>query len=306
MGSYITLQWDAVGSVGLNGGFIAQSQVYYNIYLAEPVYELGSLKETRLTYIKHVKTTRTDCDIPGMNEGEFENIFFGICAESELGEGPMSYVEFQKGEKYNPPYMESFSNGETSTFIEVRSIGYRPDTGVFLHDESADDDGGAVAFETEEPDASVEMRTAKIWLSATPQPQLRFSTRNVSGANRLVIHALTPDNERHTVATVVPGKEYEHIVLDISEFSSGLWARFFMTAEFDSEAAADGGARIDVDDIKVGNADDIGINIADDMDYFIPEGRNICSPDGLIIRRNSDNIEGLRGIFIIGGRKRLL
>lgn len=305
MGSYITLQWDAVSSVGLNGGFIVQNQVYYNVYRAEPVFELGQLKEMHLTYLKHVKTYRTDCDIHGLNEGEFDNIYFGVCAESELGEGPMTYVEFQKGEKYNPPYLESFADCETSTYLEVRTPGVSPETGVFLHEESSDDDGGAAAFETSEEGVNVELRTAKIWLSACPNPQLRLSIRNVRGANSLRIAVLNPKNELYTLAALTPGEEYEHLFFNISEFASDLWLRIFLTAEFDPEAVADGGARIDVDDIKAGDADMIGVK-GTDCCNLEPEEGNIYAPSGLLLRKGTGNTEGLQGIVIIGGRRRLL
>lgn len=305
MGSYITLQWDAVSSIGLNGGFIAQNQVYYNVYRAEPVFELGELKEMRLTYLKHVKTYRTDCDVNGLNEGEFENIYFGVCAESELGEGPMTYVEFQKGEKYNPPYMESFTGCETSTYLEVRTDGVSPETGVFLHDGSSDYDGGAAAFETSEENVSVELRTAKIWLSACPNPQLRLSIRNVRGANSLRIAVMNPNNELSTLAVLTPGEEYEHLLFNISEYASDLWLRIFISAEFDPEAVADGGARIDVDDIKAGDAEMIGIK-GTECPLPEPADGNIYAPSGLLLRKGTGNTEGLKGIVIIGGRKRLL
>lgn len=309
MGNYVSLQWDAASDCGANGGYVERGLVYYNIYRAEPIYEFGELKEMRLSYLKHVKSLRTDCDVPGMNEGEFENIYFGVCGESEIGEGPMTYIEFQKGEKYNPPYKESFAHAETSTYLEVRTDGTDLDTGVFLTDESCDQDGGAAAFETREAGISVELRTAKIWLAACPQPELHVSTRNVRGANSLTITALTPDNTRTLLATITPGEEYEKHIIDLTNKVSGLWVRFLLTAEFDQEAAVDEGARIDVDDIRAGNYDTLSIKEIweeSEEERIRPTDGNVYSADGCLLRTGVQSLHGLHGIVITNGRKQIL
>lgn len=302
--TYVSLNWNSVDSEGINGGPVNTTVVYYNIYKAIPVYEFGQISRFDLSYLKRIRGRRTDVDVPNLNSGDIEPLYFAIGAESSAGEGPLSYTSILKGSPVILPYIESFAGGMADTYFEVGTDSDDPESCVLLLPEPDDRDGGAAAFVSAKADAPVWMRTAKIDISGTMEPTLRFRCRNVNGDNSLNLSVLTPDGERTTIFFHRPDGSYGKQEIDLSPWCPMRWIRLEFSAEFDADAVDSGmPAEIRMDSFSIFDGEEASAVYPDAEESYKIFPCDVFAPDGTLIRRNASTLEGLEGIFIVNGHK---
>lgn len=302
--NYVSLNWNVVDSEGMNGGPVNSTIVYYNIYKAIPVHEFGQISRYDLSYLKRIRGRRTDVDVPNLNSGDLEPLYFAVGAESSAGEGPLAYVNILKGSPVCIPYIESFAGGMADTYFEVGTDSDDSDTCLLLMPEPDDPDGGAAAFVSEKADAPVWMRTAKIDISGTMEPTLRFRCRNVNGDNSLNVSVLTPEGERTTIFFCRPDGSYTKQEIDLSPWCPMRWIRLEFSAEFDTDAAESGmAAEIRMNSFSIFDGEEASAIYPDADKTYEAFPCDVYAPDGTLIRRNTSTLEGLKGIFIVNGHK---
>lgn len=298
----VRLEWDEAARVGKNGGVVYPSLVTYNVYRAEPVYELGMIIGINLYKLESVKGTSTVIDAPDMNIGEQEPAHYAVTAETSAGEGPAAYVNMIKGKCYPMPFKESFEGERLNSYMSVDTDAVGEKSGLYISANASDGDGGAIAFVSYEGDRYVAVFTGKIAVKGSTEPHLKFDARNAIGNNLLKVQVMTPDNSRHDLAELTPGDEYSTYDFDLSDYRDCLWVRFVIATEFPIYVNADYGNELDLDNIRV-------FDIDNGVETVIPglgEGMFPCdvySVDGHLLRKNATDMQGLSGIVIINGHK---
>ncbi len=298
----VRLEWDEAARVGKNGGVVYPSLVTYNVYRAEPVYELGMIIGINLYKLESVKGTSTVIDAPEMNIGAQEPAHYAVTAETSAGEGPAAYVNMIKGKCYPMPFTESFEGERLNSYMSVDTDAVGEKSGLYISANASDGDGGAIAFVSYEGDRYVAVFTGKIAVKGSTEPHLKFDARNAIGNNLLKVQVMTPDNSRHDLSELTPGDEYSTYDFDLSDYRDCLWVRFVIATEFPIYVNADYGNELDLDNIRV-------FDIDNGVETVIPglgEGMFPCdvySVEGHLLRKNATDLQGLSGIVIINGHK---
>ncbi len=177
-----TLTWTAPTDLGPNGGYVDPAGLTYNVYSIGASGNLIPLEEGIKT------TTYTVSDIP--QTGAQGMVRYGVKAVNAIGDGTSGISSIiLSGAAEQLPYRESFGGGTTSSYWSVGGSG----TGRFAMttDESADADGGSVAYT---PQAAGELSTfssGKVSIAGAINPHLTLSYYAQPGAAlSLLINAL--------------------------------------------------------------------------------------------------------------------
>lgn len=298
----VRLEWDEAQRIGKNGGLVYPALVTYNVYRAVPEYSFGVMIGINLYKLESVKGTSTVIDAPEMNIGAQEPVHYAVAAETSAGEGAVTYVNMIKGKPYAMPYEESLAGARLNSYMSVDTDAAGEESGLYISENASDGDGGALAFVSFEGDKYVAAFTGKVAVKGSAEPRLSFDARNAIGNNLLKVQVMTPDNARHDLAELTPGSEYTHFDYDLSEFKDCLWVRLVIATEFPIYVDADDGNELNVDNIRVYGAMDglESVTIAGESPAFPCD---VYSPEGLLLRKNAENLDGLSGIVIINRHK---
>lgn len=302
-GESILLQWEEVARTGVNGGTVYPAHVKYNIYEAIPVYDLGVMIDIRFNYIQTAEGLQTIISHPELNRGAHEPIHYAVCPVNSAGEGKASYANLMKGAPYALPFKESFPAISVNSYLAVDTDCAGQESGLYLSENASDNDGGALAFVSYEPDRYVAVFTGKIDMTKGEQPKLIFDARNAIGNNTLVVQTMTPNGERQDLMQYVPGADYTTQEIDLSAYAGLLWVRLVFATEFPIYVNPDDGNELNLDNIRVEAKMDGVQQTVWNHDIFPCD---VYSPDGTLLRAGARNLEGLSGVVIANGHKYIL
>ena len=188
----VVLNWDAVGEVGLNGGYVDPSQVQYIISSMEGGYVVDEL----VTTAAGATTATIDLDTEA---GDQELRQFAIQASNSAGKSGYGVAALVTGQSYRLPFEEHFSNGQLQKYWYRQSMGtYEPAFGV----DSSDGDMSCYELDMQ-AGAQVRFVSGKISLRGAINPTLLFSHLAEPGsAVKLYIEVQRPDGSYDEVAAV--------------------------------------------------------------------------------------------------------
>lgn len=297
--TYLSVAWNAVPAVGRNGGPVFTSDIYYNLYLATPIYEFGQLTGYDHTYLKRIKGRRTDIDVHNLNLGDIEPLLVAVNARNGSGESTPSYFPFLKGAPYMAPYAESFAGCQAGSYIEIDSDNTDVHSSALMTPRAADDDHGALALLTSAEAPRVSMSTAKIDIRHIDEPVLRFSVSNPSERNTLEVSIIAPDYKPLLIHSCRPTGEYEEMVLPLSAFKNERWIRVRFTSRIASGEGEETPDAMFIDAISVRDRNDSGTP-------RLPEVDAPLTPDTYSIDGYRHHAHPQHGLVIINRRARLL
>lgn len=179
-----TLTWTAPGAVGVNGGYVDPAGLTYAVYSIGASGNLQPLADG----IKG--TSYTVSDIP--QTGAQAMVRYGVKAVNAAGDGTSAISTIiLSGAAAQLPYRESFAGGTASSYWSVGGSG----TGRFAMttDESADDDGGSVAYTPATTGELSTFSSGKIAVKGTLHPRLTLSYYAEPGAEVSLLVNLLPD-----------------------------------------------------------------------------------------------------------------
>lgn len=303
LGGEVRLEWDEAQRTGKNGGTVYPALVSYNIYRAEPVYEMGIMISVNMYKLKTVKDTYLVLEVPELSDGEQGPIHFAITAETSAGESQPAYANLIKGKPYGMPFRESFENAQIHTYISVDTDAVGEESGLYITESASDSDGGAIAFVSYEADKYVAVFTGKVEVKGSTEPHICLYARNSIGKNLLKMQVITPDNARHDLAEITPDSEYIQYDFDLSDYRDCLWVRFIIATEFPIYVDIDYGNELDVDNIfvydKQSGIESVSLSSGNNVSFPC----DVYSADGILLRKNACDLSGLSGIVIINGHK---
>lgn len=294
--TYISVYWKPVSKVGLNGGEVVTRDVYYNFYKVLFIYEAGQPTDVMYQYIKHLKGSRTDIDVPGLSEGDQEPVYYAISAENSAGEGPLTIFSVLKGAPYRPPFTESFADGRAGSYLETETSG--PDVMIGICDRSSDDDAGALLISGAVPGNIAAITTGKISLQADLEPMMSLDTDCIAGAPLLRLTVTDPADDVIGEEWLTPADMYQTSEYPLAAYADNRWIRVCMTVFAGGEEPSE----LLIDNIRFYNIVDDGVEAPADDE--IPTGAEIFTLSGVQVAGYPDHLAP--GIYIVrkGGRVR--
>lgn len=171
-----TISWTAVGTTGVNGGYVDASTLKYNIYKEDA--------EGNPTLVKANQKVTT-CQVNIATTGEQDMQYYRVVATTGTsGEGDYALAGIIVGAPYQLPYEESFAGGVASHFAvgeKVGNNGFAPQTYM-----DADDDGGSMIASGLQSGEEATLNLGKISLKGAANPILTFSFFSIPGRNAKV------------------------------------------------------------------------------------------------------------------------
>ena len=222
----VTMSWDAVGTVGANGGYVNPADVEYRVYdiiQSSSGLSLGDVLGT---------TSNTSYDITfNCDEGEQTFKYWGLDAKNAAGSSEINLAMLIAGVPYQIPAKESFAGKKLSYFWYYSS---NTSNAVVLtySDEPIDDDGGAIALTANQAGVLGSMGSGKFSLAGATKPTLVFSHKSTSTNNGLQVIIIKPDGSENVVKTINGSADYTTEKIDLAQFANERYIRFELRGDF--------------------------------------------------------------------------
>ena len=250
--SSVTLQWDAVGETGVNGGYVDPSRVQYIIYSMEGGYVVDQLGTTSAG----VTTFNYNLDTEA---GTQELRQFAIAASNESGRSSYGVAALVTGQSYRLPFEEHFPNGQLQNYWYRQSSGsYEPEFDL----NSSDGDLSCYKITATQAGAQVSFVSGKISLSGSVNPHLLFYHRAMAGSDaKLLIEGQKPNGDYEVLKTIdysqLSSDDWAQEVLSLSNLKNEryvLVAFHFVSAAFGDWFSIDDVRVIDLEDFDLATA----------------------------------------------------
>lgn len=306
-GSDLRLWWSPVSTTGVNGGVVYPAGVSYRVDRAIPEYFMGMLVNIEYEYITTVTDTEAFVSMPDFNEGEYEPVHFAVTPINKAGEGDPSFANMLKGAPYSLPFMESVAGFSIDSYIAMDTSADDGDSGLYMVRDASDDDGGAFALVSYQPNVYVAMFTGKIRIKDAAKPVLTFDTRNFVGTNLLTVQVIKADASMTPVITdfAAPRDNYRSMEVDLTNFADQPWVRLVFAADYPGYVDATNGNELDIDNIRVYDAEGSGVVEIESNPLNTPF--DIYDLNGRLLRRAATSLEGLpAGVVIANGHKYII
>lgn len=214
----LVLTWNAVPSVGANGGYVNPDEVTYKIE------DLNWSPGDTLYLGKGTRgVTKRNVD-----EGNQRTPNIGIVASNSKGAGQYYSEWYVTGKPYAMPFEESFAGGSAAT-LAARE--YNGGSVSYSRNSSVDNDGGTVLFSFYSK-GSAKVNLGKIALEGSDNPVLIFSHKGVPGNDNQIKVALhRPNGDIDTIKTVdyksINGEQrWIQEKVPLTSYKSDRYARF--------------------------------------------------------------------------------
>lgn len=224
----IHFDWTKVGNVGPNGGYVDPAQVDYEVWSFKVVQsffgsyldfdeQLASVKDDN----KYDLTYNTD-------EGEQEYKYWGVLPVNETGEGGALAVSLLTGAPYTLPFVESFEGGNYHYDIWENS----ENAGLFVSDESSDEDGVALMLTAMEEPGAASINTGKVSIKDAVNPTLVFDVKSATITKLNVIGSVDGAELANIQADVPVTAEYTTVKVPLSSLKNGRFVQVGISANF--------------------------------------------------------------------------
>lgn len=189
----IRLSWDAVGTVGKNGGAVIPADVAYNIYNLNDADYIGGLEATTdsLTHDVDFDTDKGDATLKQ----------FLVSAKNAAGESGYNIVALPVGTPYKLPMEEHFADGFPAYNWWLEKSG--ESAWSIMRSSSSDDDGGAAVMQVQNAGDASSLNSFKISLEGSKNPELIFDHYIYAGKDvKLSVIVDRADGTETTLKTI--------------------------------------------------------------------------------------------------------
>lgn len=219
----VTLTWDAVDAVGVNGGIANPGDVTYEIYnVADGTLgdQIGTTQSTSYTF-DYATTT-----------GEQDIAQWAVRAANSYTSGIAVAASVITGESYKLPFAYSCADGDPDYLWWLDAYG-DSDVWGFSSSKSADGDGGSAVVAVSAGDNS-SLLSGKISLAGATKPALRFEYMAPNAGTTLTVYALLADGTSHDLKTFSGtdgDKAWHKVSVSLADYVSADYVIFGLRAQ---------------------------------------------------------------------------
>ena len=295
----VTLNWNKVGEEGVNGLYVNPAKVDYTVWTtAIEESWFGSM----LVLDQQIGSVR-DADTFSFNfntdEGDQQYAYWAVQTSTADGVNEeAASVGMLVGKPYDLPVKEDVADGSFHYY-------WNSDALLLSYQEPESDDVSIVI--TSEQEGEVYFNSGKLNLKDAVEPMLSFDVR-ASGITSLNITAGIDGAAQQVIATVPVSEELSNVKVPLSAFKGGRYAIVGITAQIQTPTETDfwTGDIVSVGDFCIVDnvfvEDNKGVGIAGVTVQNVPAS-DVYSLDGRLVRSNTANLSGLKGLYISNGKK---
>ena len=228
--SSITFAWDAVPSVGENGGYVNPATVQYNIWsivLEEYLFWTIPVHESLLGSVTGQTTATVDFNT---EEGDQEFKYFAVQAMNEVANdedtAPETYTTMLIGKPYELPVNEGFE-GSQLHYLWATS----DDGGMGITDDASDEDGAALLFTNMYDAGTAEFYSGKINVNNAANPTLLIDVKSATIDKINVIGSIDGAELIALRENVAISNEYTTIKVPLADLKGGKFAQVGISCE---------------------------------------------------------------------------
>ena len=219
----IDFAWNKVGNVGVNGGFVNPAAVDYEVWSLKIV-------DYGLDY-DELKASVTDTDnytLEGnTDEGDQDYKYWCVQPVNSAGVGSPAVASMLVGAPYELPLVEGFA-GKAFHYI----WDYSNNTGIFVSEESTDDDNVALQLVALDEPGTVTFTSGKVSLKNVANPTLLFDVKS-STISKINVIGSVAGAEFTTIKADAPvTSEYTTVKVPLNDLKNARFVQVGFSADF--------------------------------------------------------------------------
>lgn len=223
----IKFAWDKVGEVGATGGYVNPAAVDYEVWSLKIV---ESIFGQSLDYDQLI-ASETDKDnyvlAENTDEGEQNYKYWAVQPVNVAGVGTPAVASMLVGAPYTLPFFESFTG---SSFHYIWD--YSSNAGIFVSQESSDDDAVALQLTAMDEPGTVDIFTGKVSLKNAANPTLLFDVKSATISKISVIGSVEGGEFTAIQADAPVTSEYTTIKVPLNDLQNARFVQLGFSADF--------------------------------------------------------------------------
>ena len=223
----IKFAWDKVGEVGATGGYVNPAAVDYEVWSLKIV---ETMFGQSLDYDQLI-ASETDKDnyvlAENTDEGVQDYKYWAVQPVNVAGIGTPAVASMLVGAPYTLPFFESFTG---SAFHYIWD--YSSNAGIFVSEESSDDDAVALQLAALDEPGTVDIFTGKVSLKNVAHPTLLFDVKSATISKVSVIGSVEGGNFTAIKADAPVSSEYTTIKVPLDNLKNARFVQLGFSADF--------------------------------------------------------------------------
>ena len=223
----IKFAWDKVGEVGATGGYVNPAAVDYEVWSLKIV---ETMLGQSLDY-DQLLASETDKDnyvlAENTDEGVQDYKYWAVQPVNVAGVGTPAVASMLVGAPYTLPFFESFTG---SAFHYIWD--YSSNAGIFVSEESSDDDAVALQLTALDEPGTVDIFTGKVSLKNAANPTLLFDVKSATVSKINVIGSVEGGKFTAIQADAPVTSEYTTIKVPLNDLKDARFVQLGFSADF--------------------------------------------------------------------------
>ena len=223
----IKFAWDKVGEVGATGGYVNPAAVDYEVWSLKIV---ETMFGQSLDY-DQLLASETDKDnyvlAENTDEGVQDYKYWAVQPVNVAGIGTPAVASMLVGAPYTLPFFESFTG---SAFHYIWD--YSSNAGIFVSEESSDDDAVALQLTAMDEPGTVDIFTGKLSLKNAANPTLLFDVKSATVSKISVIGSVEGGAFTAIQADAPVTSEYTTIKVPLNDLKDARFVQLGFSADF--------------------------------------------------------------------------
>ena len=289
----VDFTWDKVGRVGVNGGYVNTAAVDYEVWSLKLV---ESIFGYSLDY-DELKASVTDTDNYSLAENTEEGVqdykYWAVQPVNEAGVGSPAVASMLVGASYELPVVEGFAGSAFHYIWE-----YSDNAGIFVSDESTDDDDVALKLVAMDEPGTVTFTSGKVSLKNVANPTLLFDVKSATISKINVIGSVAGAEFTTIKADAPVTSEYTTVKVPLNDLKNARFVQLGFSADFASPTVEDidyeamqyvyeWGDILNVDNIRIVDLYEHDVEVALDAPASVVAGK--AAKLNLKISNNAEN-----------------
>ena len=251
----VDLTWSAVGTVGMNGGYVNPADVTYNVWDIDASAYFVFFNDM-IASVKGETSVTFDYAVDEGDEQDYK--YFAVRPVNDATEDENLADWNAAGIFVGKPYdavVEGFADEELHYFWESDAL-------VYIANYSSDEDGTALALLADEPGQKVFL-SGKLNLKDATNPMLVFDALNASGISQLYVMGSVDQGTWNLLQTVTLGDDYQTYQIPLTDLKNHeRYAQIALVADYTNAVTdEDYGDYFFLDNIRIGDFQDYDLSV---------------------------------------------